>query len=198
MTQTQRKPITGIILSGGLGRRMQGQDKGLIKYGDKAMIEHVLERIAPQVDALIISANRNFEAYTASGLPVVADERTDYAGPLAGIEAALQKVRTPLALVVPCDTPQLPPDLAERLLAALEQDQADIAIPDDGDRQQPLFCLMKTSLLTSITQALDAGQARVLDWLALQNLTWADFSDQAQAFANINDWDTLESLRGDD
>jgi molybdopterin-guanine dinucleotide biosynthesis protein A len=198
LTQTQRKPITGIILSGGLGRRMQGQDKGLIKYGDKAMIEHVLERIAPQVDALIISANRNFEAYTASGLPVVADERTDYAGPLAGIEAALQKVRTPLALVVPCDTPQLPPDLAERLLAALEQDQADIAIPDDGDRQQPLFCLMKTSLLTSITQALDAGQARVLDWLALQNLTWADFSDQAQAFANINDWDTLESLRGDD
>ncbi len=198
MTQTQRKPITGIILSGGLGRRMQGQDKGLIEYHDKAMIEHVLERIAPQVDALIISANRNFEAYAASGLPVVADERTDYAGPLAGIEAALQKVRTPLALVVPCDAPQLPMDLAERLLTALEQAQADIAIPDDGDRQQPLFCLMKTSLQASITQALDAGQARVLDWLALQNLTWADFSDQAQAFANINDWDTLESLRGKD
>lgn len=177
---------------------MEGQDKGLIEYRDKAMIEHVLERIAPQVDGLMISANRNFEVYTASGLPVVADERTDYAGPLAGIEAALQQTKTPLALIVPCDAPRLPLDLAERLLEAMEKDQADIAIPDDGERQQPLFCLMKTSLLASISQALDAGQARVLDWLALQNLSWADYSDQPDAFVNINDWDTLESLRDHD
>jgi molybdenum cofactor guanylyltransferase len=173
---------------------MEGQDKGLIEFQGRAMIEHVLERLAPQVDALILSANRNFEAYTASGLPVVADERLDYAGPLAGIEAALQQVRTPLALVVPCDAPNLPTDLAEKLLDALERDQADIAIPDDGDRQQPLFCLMKTSLLASVSQALDAGNPKVLDWLALQNLTWADYSEQAEAFGNINDRQTLESL----
>jgi len=198
LTKNHQQAITAVILSGGLGRRMKGQDKGLIEYRDKAMIEHVLERIATQVDGLIISANRNFEAYAASGLPVVADERTDYAGPLAGIEAALKQVRTPLALIVPCDAPRLPLDLAKRLLKAMEEAQADIAIPDDGDREQPLFCLMKTSMLTSISQALDAGQARVLDWLAVQNLSWADFSDQPDAFVNINDWDTLESLRDND
>lgn len=198
MTKNHQQAITAVILSGGLGRRMEGQDKGLIEYRDRAMIEHVLERIAPQVNGMIISANRNFEAYTASGLPVVADERTDYAGPLAGIEAALQHTKTPLALIVPCDAPRLPLDLAERLLKTMEEHQADIAIPDDGEREQPLFCLMKTSLLASISQALDAGQARVLDWLAVQNLSWADFSDQPDAFVNINDWDTLESLRDKD
>ena len=173
---------------------MNGLDKGLMEFQGRAMIEHVLDRLAPQVEALILNANRNFEAYTASGLPVVADERLDYAGPLAGIEAALQQARTPLALVVPCDAPFLPLDLAKKLLEALEKDGADIAIADDGERQQPLFCLMKTSLLASISQALDAGNPKVLDWLAMQNLTWADFSDHPNAFGNINDKHTLESL----
>jgi molybdenum cofactor guanylyltransferase len=194
LTHTHRQTITGIILSGGRGRRMDGEDKGLMEFQGKAMIEHVLDRLAPQVDALILNANRNFEAYTAAGLPVVADERLDYAGPLAGMEAALQQVRTPLALIVPCDAPFLPMDLAKKLLDALEKDQADIAIVDDGERQQPLFCLMKTSLLASVSQSLDTGNPKVLDWLALQNLTWADFSDQPNAFGNINDRHTLESL----
>lgn len=193
MSSNPQQAITGIILSGGRGRRMEGQDKGLIAFRGKAMIEHVLERLAPQVDALVLSANRNVEAYSAAGLPVVVDERVDYAGPLAGIEAALARTQTPLALIVPCDAPFLPTDLVRRLLDTLEAEQADIVIADDGERQQPLFCLMKTTLRDSVSRALDSGNPKVQDWLALQNLAWTDFSDQAEAFKNINDAETLEA-----
>ena len=186
--------ITGIILAGGKGSRMEGLDKGMIEFRNMPLIEHVLHRIAPQVDALMINANRNFEFYAASGLPVIPDERTDFAGPLAGIEAALARTITPLALIVPCDTPFLPSDLVSRLVDVMIREEADVVIPDDGEREQPLICLMKTSLKDSVTRVLDANAPKVRDWLALQNLAWADFSDQRDAFTNINDPELLEQL----
>jgi len=186
--------ITGIILAGGKGRRMDGLDKGMVEFRNMPLIEHVLHRIAPQVDALMINANRNFDFYAASGLPVVPDERLDFAGPLAGIEACLSKAPTPLALIVPCDTPFLPTDLVSRMIDVMHEEQADAVIPDDGEREQPLICLMKTSLKESISRVLDANSPKVRDWLALQNLAWVDFSDQPDAFANINDAETLETL----
>jgi len=190
--------ITGIILAGGKGRRMDGLDKGMVEFRNMPLIEHVLHRIAPQVDALMINANRNFDFYAASGLPVVPDERLDFAGPLAGIEASLSKAPTPLALIVPCDTPFLPTDLVTRMIDVMHKEQADVVIPDDGEREQPLICLMKTSLKESISRVLDANSPKVRDWLALQNLAWADFSDQHEAFANINDAETLEKLSAHD
>lgn len=190
--------ITGIILAGGKGRRMDGLDKGMVEFRNMPLIEHVLHRIAPQVDALVINANRNLDFYAASGLPVVPDERLDFAGPLAGIEASLSKAPTPLALIVPCDTPFLPTDLVTRMIDVMHKEQADAVIPDDGEREQPLICLMKTSLKDSISRVLDANCPKVRDWLALQNLAWADFSDQPEAFANINDAETLEKLSAHD
>ena len=190
--------ITGIILAGGKGRRMDGLDKGMVEFRNMPLIEHVLHRIAPQVDALMINANRNFDFYAASGLPVVPDERLDFAGPLAGIEASLSKAPTPLALIVPCDTPFLPADLVSRMIDVMHKEQADVVIPDDGEREQPLICLMKTSLKESISKVLDANCPKVRDWLALQNLAWVDFSDQPDAFANINDAETLEKLSDGD
>ena len=190
--------ITGIILAGGKGRRMDGLDKGMVEFRNMPLIEHVLHRIAPQVDALVINANRNFDFYAASGLPVVPDERLDFAGPLAGIEASLSKAPTPLALIVPCDTPFLPTDLVTRMIDVMHKEQADVVIPDDGEREQPLICLMKTSLKDSISRVLDANCPKVRDWLALQNLAWVDFSDQPEAFANINDAETLEKLSAHD
>ncbi len=190
--------ISGIILAGGKGRRMDGLDKGMVEFRNMPLIEHVLHRIAPQVDALVINANRNFDFYAASGLPVVPDERLDFAGPLAGIEASLSKAPTPLALIVPCDTPFLPTDLVTRMIDVMHKEQADVVIPDDGEREQPLICLMKTSLKESISRVLDANSPKVRDWLALQNLAWADFSDQHEAFANINDAETLEKLSAHD
>ena len=190
--------ITGIILAGGKGRRMDGLDKGMVEFRNMPLIEHVLHRIAPQVDALMINANRNFDFYAASGLPVVPDERLDFAGPLAGIEASLSKAPTPLALIVPCDTPFLPTDLVSRMIDVMHKEQADVVIPDDGEREQPLICLMKTSLKESISRVLDANSPKVRDWLALQNLAWVDFSDQPEAFTNINDAETLEKLSDHD
>ena len=190
--------ITGIILAGGKGRRMDGLDKGMVEFRNMPLIEHVLHRIAPQVDALVINANRNFDFYAASGLPVVPDERLDFAGPLAGIEASLSKAPTPLALIVPCDTPFLPTDLVTRMIDVMHKEQADVVIPDDGEREQPLICLMKTSLKDSISRVLDANCPKVRDWLALQNPAWVDFSDQPEAFANINDAETLEKLSAHD
>jgi molybdopterin-guanine dinucleotide biosynthesis protein A len=190
--------INGIILAGGKGRRMDGLDKGMVEFRNMPLIEHVLHRIAPQVDALMINANRNFDFYAASGLPVVPDERLDFAGPLAGIEASLSKAPTPLALIVPCDTPFLPTDLVTRMIDVMHKEQADVVIPDDGEREQPLICLMKTSLKESISRVLDANSPKVRDWLALQNLAWADFSDQHEAFATINDAETLEKLSAHD
>ncbi|MDX1335856.1 MAG: molybdenum cofactor guanylyltransferase MobA [Gammaproteobacteria bacterium] len=177
---------------------MDGLDKGMVEFRNMPLIEHVLHRIAPQVDALMINANRNFDFYAASGLPVVPDERLDFAGPLAGIEASLSKAPTPLALIVPCDTPFLPTDLVSRMIDVMHKEQADVVIPDDGEREQPLICLMKTSLKESISRVLDANSPKVRDWLALQNLAWVDFSDQPDAFANINDAETLEKLSGHD
>jgi molybdenum cofactor guanylyltransferase len=190
--------ITGIVLAGGKGRRMDGLDKGMILFRDIPLIEHVLNRLAPQVDHLIINANRNFDFYTKAGVPVVPDERLDFAGPLAGMEAALGQVKTSLSLIVPCDTPFLPEDLAARMLKAMHQDGSDIVIPDDGDQVQPVFCLMRTSLLDSISRSLDSGIQKVQDWLAMQNLSWADFSDHPDAFTNINDQKTLTRLESDD
>jgi molybdopterin-guanine dinucleotide biosynthesis protein A len=198
VAESSSTEITGIVLAGGKGRRMDGLDKGMVLFREIPLIEHVLNRLAPQVDQLIINANRNFDFYTQAGVPVVPDERVDFAGPLAGMEAALSRVSTPLSLVVPCDTPFLPEDLAARMHRAMNQDGADIVIPDDGDQVQPVFCLMKTSLLDSISRALDGGIQKVQDWLAMQNLGWADFSDRPDAFTNINDYQTLTRLEADD
>jgi len=177
---------------------MDGQDKGMILFRGMPLIEHVLNRIGPQVNQLMINANRNFDFYRQAGVPVVPDERLDYSGPLAGMEASLSKVRTPLSIIVPCDTPFLPNDLVTRMEKAMLQDGTDIVIPDDGTQVQPVFCLMKTSLLDSISRALDGGIFKVQDWLAMQNLGWADFSDHPEAFMNINDPQTLKSLESND
>src|SRR5689334_20428419 len=114
---TNLDPVTGIILAGGLGRRMGGVDKGLQPLHGQPMVAHVLQRLAPQVAALIINANQNPEQYTTLGAPfaahIVPDSIAGYAGPLAGLQAGLAAARTPLVVTVPCDSPFLPLDLVE-------------------------------------------------------------------------------------
>src|SRR3990172_9232766 len=116
--------ITGVILAGGEGRRMGGVDKGLRELRGKPMIQWVLERFAPQVDAVLINANQNLDVYARFGHPVVTDEIGGYAGPLAGLQCALNTARHPLVATVPCDSPFLPSDLVARLPAALQAGQA--------------------------------------------------------------------------
>ena len=118
---TNRLPITAVVLAGGRATRMGGQDKGLVELAGRPMIAHVLAALAPQVEWILVNANRNLDRYAAFGWPVVRDEDTGFLGPLAGLAAGMRAAATPLVMTSPCDCPMLPPQLAQRLLAALER-----------------------------------------------------------------------------
>src|SRR3954468_17579708 len=142
-TRPHMPDITGIVLAGGQGSRMGGVDKGLQPFRGRPMVAHVLERLAPQVQAILVNANRNVEAYEALGHRVIADEIAGFAGPLAGFERGLAHASTPLVVTAPCDSPFLPLDLVARLRGALESNVADLAVAKTGDQAHPVFSLMK-------------------------------------------------------
>ncbi len=164
---------------------MGGLDKGLVEYAGRPLAAHVLARLAPQVGALLISANRNLDRYAALGAPVVTDapDFGPYAGPLAGVRAALAAMRTPWLAVVPCDTPDVPLNLVERLAAGLDGALASVAAA--GGRTHSLCCLLHASLGAPLEAALARGERRVAAWLASVGARIVEFADAA-AFANLN------------
>jgi molybdopterin-guanine dinucleotide biosynthesis protein A len=186
-----REAITGVVLAGGLGRRMGGVDKGLQQFRGQMLAAHVAQRLAPQVDHLLFNANRNPEAYAALGYPVIADDIPDFAGPLAGLQAALTASADPLVATAPCDSPFLPADLVFRLFSGLTATNADVAVVRAEQRLHPVFCLCRRDLLPALTAFLTQGGRRVQDWLATQRTTEVAFDDCPEAFANFN---TLEQL----
>ena len=183
--------ITGVILAGGQGRRMGGADKGLQELGGRPMAAHVLERLAPQVGAVLISANRNLERYAELGCPVLPDTLDGYAGPLAGLQAALAQATTPLLVTAPCDSPFLPADLVARLHDGLVAQQAELAVACAAGRTHRAFCLLRRELLPGLDAFLAAGERRVGLWHASLKVVEVDFSDEAAAFGNINTTDEL-------
>lgn len=188
MTQPAHPPaadVTGVVLAGGLGRRMGG-DKGLQWLHGQPLAQHVGERLAPQVASLLINANRNQAAYAALGWPVVADALPGFAGPLAGLHAALCAASTPLVVTAPCDSPFLPPDLVGRLRAALVAAGAGLAIVRSGERLHPVFCLCRRELRPALEVCLASGERRFMAWAGLAGAVEADFSDIPEAFANLN------------
>jgi len=189
--------ITGLILAGGRGSRMGGVDKGLQNHQGIPLAMHALLRLGPQVGHLMINANRNLGAYEAMGVPVWPDALPDYPGPLAGFLAGLERCETPYLVTVPCDSPLFPPDLVERLLAALERDDAEIAMPvtvENGVRQpQPVFCLMRASVLDSLVAFTLSGQRKIDRWTAQCRCVEVEFDD-ARAFVNANTLAELQQL----
>lgn len=186
--------ITGVILAGGQGRRMGGVDKGLRELRGKPMIEWVLERFAPQVDAVLINANQNLERYARFGYPVVTDEIGGYAGPLAGLQSALRAARHPLLATVPCDSPFLPADLVARLVAALQARPAQLAVARTGDQPHPVFCLCRCDVLPHLTQFLAGGGRKIDAWYATLRVAEVAFDDEADAFSNINTPEELSAF----
>lgn len=186
--------ITGVILAGGLGRRMGGVDKGLQCLHDKPMVQWILERFAPQVDEVWINANRNTERYAAFGYPLLSDQITGFAGPLAGLHAALIKALHPLVATVPCDVPLLPGDLVARLAAALESTGTQIAIARTFEQPHPVFCLCRRTVLPHLTAFLESGGRRFEHWYSTLNSIEVAFDDEAAAFRNINTCDELAKL----
>ncbi|WP_051079730.1 MULTISPECIES: molybdenum cofactor guanylyltransferase MobA [unclassified Thioalkalivibrio] len=186
-------PLLGLILAGGRGQRMGGRNKGWVKYRGRPLVEQVIERIQPQVDSIVISANTDIDRYRALGFPCRPDTRPDYPGPLAGIATAWAYYPGHSLLCVPVDAPSLPPDLAERLDQALGPGDAPAAIAHDGERLQPLFALLRPELATRLEADLGGGSLAVGRWFRDIGATVVDFSDQPDNFVNLN---TPEDLDG--
>jgi molybdopterin-guanine dinucleotide biosynthesis protein A len=179
-----RAPLTGLVLAGGRGARMGGVDKGRVGYRGRPLIEWVLDALAPQVDALVISANRHVDDYAAYGYPVVTDATPDYPGPLAGVLAGLRVTTTDWLLVVPCDTPHLPPDLARRLLAAAHASDAPLAVATDGVREHHGCFVIRRELHTSLADYLARGERAIHRWHAQFPRALAGFAPAD--FVNLN------------
>ncbi|WP_421861874.1 molybdenum cofactor guanylyltransferase MobA [Motiliproteus sp.] len=188
---SEQFPLTALILAGGRGLRMGGVDKGLVALQQQRLVEHVLERIRPQVDQLLISANRSLEQYQNYGYPVLPDRLENFQGPLSGINEGLKHCTTPWLLVIPCDSPALPLDLAERLGGAIQQQQCRAAIAHDGRYLQPAFNLLHRELQPGLESYLDSGGRKLGQWLHQQNPAIVDFSDQPDSFTNLNSPDQL-------
>ena len=191
-----RQAITGLVLAGGRGSRMGGVDKGLQNHRGIALALHALLRLAPQVGEVMINANRNLGAYESMGVPVWPDPLPDFSGPLAGFLAGLERCETEYLVTVPCDTPDFPEDLVARLGDALQVEGADIAMasaPEDGVmRTQPVFCLLKASLMESLVRFTTDGGRKIDRWTAQHRCVEVPFPD-ARAFFNAN---TLADLQG--
>jgi len=190
--------ITGLVLAGGLGRRMGGVDKGLSLLDGEPLVEHIIRRLAPQVGRLIINANQNHDIYAGFGYPVVGDRIEGHAGPLAGLEAGLAACTTPYLLTVPCDSPLLPADLVSRLAACLTAHKASIAVARTGEQLHPVFSLIRSDELPELQAFINAGGRRMEAWL--KRLRWVPcpFDDCPDAFANINTPDELRAHQAGD
>ena len=185
--------ITGVVLAGGRGRRMGGVDKGLQLLDGKPLVHWVVERLAPQVDELLINANQNGARYAAFGQRVVPDQIPGFAGPLAGLHAALAAASHPLVATVPCDSPFLPDDLVFRLFSALTATGAEIAVARTFDQPHPVFCLCKREVLPHLNAYLASGERKFERWYSTLNVVEVSFDDESEAFANINTRDELAS-----
>jgi molybdopterin-guanine dinucleotide biosynthesis protein A len=198
-TSIARQDITGLVLAGGRGSRMGGVDKGLQDYRGQPLAQHALQRLAPQVGRLLISANRHLERYEAMGAPVCPDLLPDHPGPLAGFLAGLARCETPFLVTVPCDSPLFPPDLVERLGRALLQADAEIALAATREqgvlRAQPVFCLMRAGLADGLARFVEGGQRKVERWAAQHRRVELLF-EAADAFFNANTLAELQQLQG--
>jgi len=188
---------SAVILAGGQGQRMGGQDKGWVRWRDKPFIEHALERVKAQTVApteILISANRHVEEYALTGARVVRDLRSGFAGPLAGIEAGLQHAKSDWVLVTTCDMPLIPLNLFEKLHSGL--DGRDVAVAQVEQKLSPLTILLSRFLVKSVSEYLDSGQAAVQPWLNSHDIAVVSFDD-ARRFVNINSLKETDGQRHD-
>lgn len=182
--------ITGIILAGGRATRMGGEDKGLVRIADIPLYQYVLARLRPQVGPIAINANRNQARYRESGLPIIGDLIPDFSGPLAGMLAGLKYATTEWVAFVPCDVPDFPATLIEKLWQ--QKGSAIAAYASDGERAHPTLALLHTSLATPLEDYLARGERKLMLFLDAARAQQVEFKGQQSAFHNIN---TLEDCR---
>ena len=189
------KDITAVILAGGQGRRMGGQDKGLIEFNGKLLVSILLEKLEPQSVDIIINANRNHELYRSFGYPVINDQLEDYQGPLAGFASAMTAVTTDFIVTLPCDSPLLVADYVSRFITSYEHKNSPVHVAFDGDRLQPVHALLRVDLLPGLIEFLDTGDRKIDRWYAMHDYVQTDFSDCADMFRSINTPSDQQSLQ---
>lgn len=193
-------PLAGLILAGGAGVRVDGEDKAWLPWQGQSLFEHTLARLAPQVARVWLSANRNaarYQPWRDDGqlADVIPDDWPDTPGPLAGLASALPRVCQAAPdlewiLVIPVDTPCLPPALGERLWQGLQATAADarLAVASSGEQPHWLHMLLHRSLVADLRASLAGGEHRVHAWCRRQGVVIVDMTDLDAAFANFNRW----------
>jgi molybdenum cofactor guanylyltransferase len=178
--------ITAVILAGGQGRRMGGQDKGLIEFSGRSLVEILIEKLTRQSVPVLVNANRNQAEYEKFGVEVISDTLADFQGPLAGFATAMNSVSSQFILTLPCDSPLLVDDYVQRFIDNHNNTGAAITVAHDGERLQPVHALIRVDLLDSLLDFLQSGDRKIDRWYALHDFTHTDFSDCADMFRNIN------------
>lgn len=188
------KNITGAILAGGRGSRVGGLDKGLMTVAGRPLIEHLLDSLRPQVDHILINANRHADIYSSYGYPVIPDQLDHYQGPLAGIASILAAARTDYVLCLPCDAVALPADLAVRMLAAIANGNKTVCAVHDGHWLHPVCSLIPRRLLPDLQGWLGEGRRDVAGWLQTQGLATVSYPEWPSCFWSINTPDDLAAV----
>jgi molybdopterin-guanine dinucleotide biosynthesis protein A len=186
--------ITGVILAGGLARRMNHQDKGLVLYHNIPLISYAISAMSPVVNELLINANRHHAEYARFGLPVIADQSDCFDGPLAGVLTAMLHSKGEVLVVMPCDSPLIKSHHLEKLISTLQESNADCAVAFDGERLHPVILAVKTCLKNSVAAFLNSGERKIGQWVTQQNFVKVDFSDAADIFLNLNTLSELSQL----
>lgn len=185
MPNINKNDITAVILSGGQGLRMNRQDKGLMLFNNKPMITYVVDVAGREVARLLISANRNIEKYQQYG-EVISDDLNDFQGPLAGISKAISVAKTPYLLVLPCDSPLINQTIIQRLIDAMNKNNADICVADDGVRMHPAIAIIKVKMRNNLLDFLTSGNRKLGLWVQQNNFFKVDFSDCQKTLTNLN------------
>lgn len=187
--------VAGVVLAGGLARRMQQQDKGLVRYHGQPLVSYALSAMSALTGQVLINANRNLEQYQTFGYPVISDLNDNFEGPLAGVLAAMQAVDQDVLLVMPCDSPLIKPEHLQRLLDSRAEADADVAVAFDGERLHPVFLALKTNLQDSLAAYLQSGERKIDRWLQQHVMVQVDFSQEPDVFVNINTLAELQELQ---
>ena len=186
--------VTGVVLAGGLARRMNKQDKGLVVYHNRPMVSYAVDAMAQIASAVFINANRNIADYEQFGFKVISDQTDSFDGPLAGVLSAMTHANTDILCVMPCDSPLIRAGHLTKLIDALSENNADIAVAFDGERIHPVFIALKTSLQPSLKTYLQQGDRKIDLWLFQHDVFKVDFSDEPEVFLNINTLSELNAL----
>lgn len=183
---SKEQSVGAVILAGGLARRMGGQDKGLIEIAGKPMVQYALEVQQPLVDSLVINANRNIEDYERLGVRVIKDTLADHQGPLAGLSAAIDALDTDYVIMCPCDSPFMQKDLMISLIASCVRSDSDIAVAHDGQRLQPVFCVVHRRVKDSLNEFLLSGERKIDKWFLHHSVCKVDATNFTRSFVNVN------------